>query len=198
MCDARGPIDPGALWRSQPGEEVQVNIDRIVKRRARELYSKTRAEIITSVSAPILFIAVVAWRFGFQNDRVVQWGFALIVTWIVISLYSMRRRIRRRSEPSPDALAAASMDYYRLQLQERRQHLRSLWLWHGPMFLACVVFLGAVLGRVWPIYQRMVNVLPFAALLVVWSVLNLWQRRRQARELERELEELDAFRRSGD
>jgi uncharacterized membrane protein YqjE len=108
----------------------------------------------------------------------------------------MRRRIWGAREPAPDAAAAASMDYYRTELKERRDHLRSLWLWHGPMLLACFVFLGAVLGRVWPVYQRMVNVLPFVALLLVWSVLNLWQRRRQAKELERELEELDQLRRS--
>jgi hypothetical protein len=194
MSDAHGPVDPGALWRSQPKEEHPMNIHRIVNRRAREWYSRTRAEIMTSIAAPILFIAVVAWRFGFAHDRVVQGGLALILVWVAISLYAMRRRIRGRPEPAADAVAAASMDYYRQELRERRDHLRSLWLWHGPMFLACVVFLGAVLGRVWPVYQRMVNVLPFLVLLGVWTGLNLWQRRRQADELERELEELDPLR----
>ena len=196
MSDARGPIDPGALWRSQRNEEVKVDIGRMLNRRASELHSRTRAEIIASIAAPIVFIAVIAWRFGFANDRVVQWGFALIVAWILVSLYSMRRRIWRAQVPLPDAIAAASLDYYRLELQQRYDHLRSLWVWHGPMLLACIVFLGAVLGRVWPAYQRMVNVLPFVSLLVVWSVLNLWQRRRQANELRKELDELDHFRRS--
>ncbi len=194
--DAHGPIDPGALWRSQPKEEQLMNINRIVNRRARELYSRTRAEVITGVAAPILFIAVVAWRFGFAKDRVVQVGLALILVWIAISLYAMRRRIWGPRVPEPDAVAAASMDYYRHELQERRDHLRSLWLWHGPMLLACIVFLGAVLGRVWPVYQHIVNALPFIALLVVWSGVNLWQRRRQANALQRELEELDQLRRS--
>jgi hypothetical protein len=173
-----------------------MNVHRIVNRRARELYSRTRAEVITSLAAPVLFIAVVAWRFGFTNDRLVRWGFALIVTWIAISLYAMRRRIWGPREPAPDAAAAASMDYYRHELQERRDHLRSLWLWHGPMLLACIVFLGAVLARVWPVYRHMLNALPFIALLLAWSVLNLWQRRRQAMELQRELDELDQLRRS--
>lgn len=196
MSDAHGPIDPGALWRSQPKEEHQMHAHRIVNRRARELHSRTRAEIITGVAAPILFIAVIAWRFGFANDRIVALGFALIVVWIVVSLYAMRRRIWGLPEPTLDAVAAVSIDYYRHELQERRDHLRSLWLWHGPMLLACIVFLGAVLGRVWPVYQRMVNALPFVVLLVVWSALNLWQRRRQANELQRELDELDQLRRS--
>jgi hypothetical protein len=196
MSDAHGPIDPGALWRSQRIEDYQMNVHRIVNRRARELYSRTRAEVITSVTAPLLFIAVVAWRFGFASDRVVEWGFALIITWIAISLYAMRRRIWGPREPAPDAAAAASMDYYRHELQERRDHLRSLWMWHGPMVLACIVFLAAVLGRVWPVYRHMLNALPFVALLLAWSVLNLWKRRRQARELQRELDELDQLRRS--
>ncbi len=127
MPDARGPIDPGALWRSQRTEDYQTNVHRIVSRRARELYSRTRAEVITSVASPVLFIAVVAWQFGFANNRVVRYGFALIVTWIAISLCAMRRRIWGPREPAPDA-AAASMDYYRHELQERRDHLRSLWL----------------------------------------------------------------------
>ena len=103
MSDARGPMDPGELWRSQRIEEYQVNVHRIVSRRARELYARTRAEIITSLAAPILFIAVVAWRFGFAKDRVVQWGLALILAWIRVSLYAMRRRIWGRHEPEPDA-----------------------------------------------------------------------------------------------
>ena len=196
MSDPHGPIDPGALWRSQRTEDYQMNVHRIVNRRARELYSRTRAEVITSVAAPLLFIAVVALRFGFASDRVVEWGFALIITWIAISLYAMRRRIWGSREPAPDAAAAASMDHYRHELQERRDHLRSLWLWHGPMVLACIVFLGAVLGRVWPVYRHMLNALPFVALLLAWSVLNLWQRRRRANELQRELDELDQLRRS--
>jgi hypothetical protein len=196
MSDRGGPIDPGALWRNQKPEEYEMNVQGFVTRRARELYSKTRTEIITSVAAPVLFIAVVAWRFGFARDRVVQWGSALILLWIVISLYAMRRRIWGTREPAADAVAAASMDYYRHELQQRRDHLRSLWLWHGPMLLACLVFLGAVFGRVWPAYQRMVNVLPFVALLAVWSVWTLFQRRKQANNLQRELDELDQLRRS--
>ena len=196
MSDARGRMDAGELWRSQRIEEYQMNVHRIVSRRARELYARTRAEIITSLAAPVLFIAVVAWRLGFAKDRVVQWGLALIVAWIVVSLYAMRRRIWGRHEPEAGAAATASVDYYRRELQERRDHLRSLWLWHGPIFLACFVFLAAVLRRVWPVYQQMLNVLPFVVLLLIWSVLNLWQRRRQANELQRELDEVEQLRRS--
>ena len=62
MSDPTGAKDPGAIWRDQPEEELQVNLEQIVNRRTEELSSSTRSEILMSIGAALLFVGVVAWR----------------------------------------------------------------------------------------------------------------------------------------
>ena len=189
MSDQTGANELGAIWRDQPEERSKVDLEQILKRRTEELYSSTRSEILMSIGAALLFICVVAWRLGPADDRLEQVGFAAILVWVVISLYWFRYRIRRR--PSrPDAPAAAGLEYYRGELERRRDHLKNEWLWHGPLFLACVTLVAILTGRVFSGYQPMRNVLPLLALLAVWTGFGFWRRLRQAKELQREIDEL--------
>jgi hypothetical protein len=45
-------------------------------------------------------------------------------------------------------------------------------------------------GHVFSGYQPLRNVLPLLALLAVWTVFTIWRRLRQAKELQREIDEL--------
>ena len=189
MSDQTGANDPGAIWRDQPEERRTVDLEQILKRRTEELYSSTRSEILMSIGAALLFVGVVAWRLGSAHDRLEQVGFAAILVWVVISLYRFRYRIRRR--PSrPDAPAAAGLEYYRGELERRRDHLKNEWLWHGPLFLACVTLVAILTGHVFSGYQPLRNVLPLLVLLAVWTGFGFWRRLRQAKELQREIDEL--------
>jgi hypothetical protein len=189
MSDQTGANDPGAIWRDQPEERRTVDLEQILKRRTEELYSSTRSEILMSIGAALLFVGVVAWRLGSAHDLLEQVGFAAILVWVVISLYWFRYRIRWR--PSrPDATAAAGLEYYRGELERRRDHLKNEWLWHGPLFLACVTLVAILTGHVFSGYQPLRNVLPLLALLVVWTGFGFWRRLRQAKELQREIDDL--------
>ena len=189
MSDQTGAKDPGAIWRDQPEERRTVNLEHILKQRTEELYSSTRSEILMSIGAALLFIGVVAWRLGPTQDRLEQVGFAAVLLWVIISLYWFRYRIRRR--PSrPDAPAAAGLEYYRAELERRRDHLKNEWLWHGPLFLACVTLVAILTGHVFSDYQPLRNVLPLLVLLAVWTGFGFWRRQRQAKELQREIDEI--------
>jgi drug/metabolite transporter (DMT)-like permease len=110
------------------------------------------------------------------------------IAWVVISLYRFRRRIWRR--PSrPDAIAATCLEYYRQELEQRRDHLRRAWLWHGPLFLACMVLIAILTGNAFSGYQPLRNVLPLLVLLALWTGFGFWRRRRQAKDLQREIDE---------
>ncbi len=189
MSDQTGARDPGAIWRHQPEERRTVDLEQILKQRTEELYSSTRSEILMSIAAALLFIGVVAWRLGPAHDRLEQVGFAAVILWVIISLYWFRYRIRRR--PSrPDAPAAAGLEYYRAELERRRDHLKNEWLWHGPLFLACVTLVAILTGHVFSDYQPLRNVLPLLVLLAVWTGFGFWRRQRQAKELQREIDEI--------
>jgi len=191
MSDRSGAKDPGAIWRDQPEEEIQVNLEQIVNRRTEELSSSTRSEILMSVGAALLLVGVMVWRFAPAHDRFLEVGFTDVIAWVVISLYWFRRRIWRRGPASPDAIAAPGLEYYRQQLEQRRDHLRNAWLWHGPLFLACMILIAILTGKASPAMVPLRNVLPLVVLLVVWTGFGLIRRRRQARELQREIDEMD-------
>ena len=191
MSDRTGAKDPGAIWRDQPEEELQVNLEQIMNRRTEELSSSTRSEILMSVGAALLFVGVLAWRFAPIHDRLQEVGFAAVIAWVVISLYWFRRRIWRRDPVRPDAIAATGLEYYRQQLEQRRDHLRNAWLWHGPLFLASMILIAILIGKASPAMAPLRNVLPLVVLLAVWTGFGLTRRRRQARELQREIDEID-------
>ena len=191
MSDRTRAKDPGAIWRDQPEEETQVHLEQIVNRRTEELSSATRSEILMSLGAALLFAGVMAWRFAPAHDRLLEIGFAAVIAWTAISLYWFRRRIWRRGPARPDAMAAPGLEYYRQQLEQRRDHLRNAWLWHGPLFLACGILIAILTGKESPVMVPLRSVLPLAVLLVAWTGFGLTRRRRRARELQREMDEID-------
>jgi hypothetical protein len=166
-----------------------VDLEHILKQRTERLYSSTRSEILMSIAAAVLFVGVMAWRLGPAHDGLEQVGFAAVIVWVIVSLYWFRYRIRRRP-PRPDAPAAAGLEYYRAELERRRDHLKNEWLWHGPLFLACVTLVAILTRHVFSGFQPLRNVLPLLVLLAVWTGFGFWRRLRQARELQREIDEL--------
>jgi hypothetical protein len=191
MSDRAGARDPGAIWRNQPQEELAVNLEQIVNQRTQELYSNTRSEILMSIGAALLLVGVVAWRIAPAHDRFQELGFAAVIAWVVISLYRFRHRIWRREPARPDAAAATGLEYYRKELERRRDHLRNAWLWHGPLFLACMILISILATEAFHGFQPLRNVLPLVVLLAVWTGFGFWRRRLQARGLQQEIDEIE-------
>ena len=189
MSEKSKSNDPGALWRNQPEEKIAVNPEQIVNRRAQELYSSTRAEILMSIAAALLLVGVLASRTAPAHDRSLELGFAAVTAWVVITLFQFRHRIWRQAPP-PDAAAATGLEYYRRQLEDRRDHLRNGWLWHGPLVLALSILVATLEGRALYAFQPLRSVLPLLILLAVWTGFGFWRRRRQAAELQREIDEM--------
>jgi hypothetical protein len=190
MSDQPGANDPGAIWRNQPEERRTVNLEQIVKRRMEELDSSTRSEILMSVGAALLFVGVMIWRLAPGHDRILEIGYAAAIAWVATSLYRFRRRIWRRPAERRDAMAVPGRDHYRKGLEERRDHLRCAWLWHGPLLLACLILMAVLADNTFSGYQPIRNILPLAVLLAVWTGFSIVRRRRQARELQREIDEI--------
>jgi len=194
MPDQLPSGDPRTVWRNQAQEKFEVNMQQFLNRRAQELSSKTRSEIITSLVAVCSFLAVIVWRFSFPTEPGEQMLIGLIVAWILVSLYMFRDRIRVLVRPPTDAAAATGLDYYRHELERRRDHLGNAWLWHGPMLLACLVLLWTIAGKAWPSPHLLKNTLPFVIFLGVWIALGIYLRRRQRKEIQREIEEVELLR----
>lgn len=192
MSDPTRAKDPGAIWRDQPEEKV-VTLEQIVKRRTEELYSSTRAEILMSIGAALLFVGVMAWRFAPAREPLQELGYAAVITWVALTLYRFRHQIWPRDLSRPDMAAATGLAYYREELKRRRDHLRNAWLWHGPLVLACMILVATLAQKAFPGFERLRNALPLIILLVVWTGFGFRRRRRRARELQREIDEMEAL-----
>ena len=190
MSDRVKDADPGRIWRDQPEEEVPVNLAQIVNRRTQELSVRTRSEILISVGSALLLIGVVAWRLEIAREGLLAFGLAAAIAWVIISLYAFRRRIWWHDTSRPDAVAATFLEYYRKELEQRRDHLRSAWVWHGPLLLALLTLVAVLIGRANIAFQPLRNALPLTILLAAWVGFGIWRRRLQARSLQREIDEL--------
>jgi hypothetical protein len=178
-------IDVKALWRDQPDEKLPVTSPEVLTLRSRRLYAITRSEILTALSATLFFAIVLVLRFGF--DKMVAAGLALVTVWGVITLYCLRRRVWSVRN---DAFAASGVEFYRCELEQRRKHLMNAWLWHGPLLLACIALAGVAIGTGTLAYKRLPQVSPLLIALVVWSGFSIRLRRREAKAIKRELDEM--------
>lgn len=176
---------------------MELDIEQLMNRRTRELSSATRAEIGWSVGAA-LFLTVVAWRFTPYRNGALYTVLALVLAWVLVTLYRFRDRLWPAGLPKPDAVAAKCVDYYRGELARRRDHLRSEWLWHGPLFLACAMLVVAIGRKMFPAPERLRTVLPFALLLAGWAVWGFVRRRQQAAAIQREIDRLGRERSGGE
>ena len=167
-----------------------MNVQQFVDRRTGQLHSMTRWEILGSFAAAILFVAVVAWRLTPREQGLAWAAFSVVLVWILVSLFWFRRRIWP-PDPSKDAMAASCLEHYREELRQRRDHLRSEWLWHGPLFVACLVFIAAVGWHAFPGFARLLQVAPLLGLLAAWVIFGFWQRRSQANQIQHEIDDLD-------
>jgi hypothetical protein len=190
MADESRAKDPGAAWRDQPEEKTTVDLSQFMNRRVHELYWSTRAEILLSIGAAAFFVAVTAWRLAPIRDPIQQLGFAVVVAWVLTSLWWFRRRIWRPEPAPPKALAASGVEYYRKELERRRDHLRNAWIWHGPLLLACMIFGISFFGKAFPSPDRLRSLLPLVLALLVWTAIGLWRRRRLAQQIQREIDEI--------
>jgi hypothetical protein len=192
MSEDFRPKDPGSLWRSQPLDKVEVNMQALITRRMRDLRARTRMEIIFSIVAGMFFAVIAGWRILSAQDLFQQAGVGLVVIWILISAYRFRAYIWQRDPRPADALAAPAAEHYRRELEIRRDHLRNIWIWNGPLVLALLFFLITLGRAVYPHLEQLVKAIPFLTALLVWLIFTTRQRRRQVREIEEEIQELRA------
>lgn len=183
-----------AIWLEQPEEEHPVEIERFANSWAERLRDKTRSEILMSIAAAALFLLLMGWRFILDRGSLPKVGWATaasVVVWSLVSLYWFRRRIW--TSGNRQDVAAAGLEYYRTELEQRSAHLRNAWLWHGPLLLACAVPVALLSKGGIAEQERLRSALPLLVVLAVWIAFGIRRRRREAAELESEIRAIDKF-----
>ena len=141
-----------------------------------------------SIVAALFFVAVLAWRLPAASFALKPVGLAAAALWIAITAFRFRRIIWDPGSP-PDP-ASTGLAYYRRELEIRREHLRNAWLWHGPLLIAALLFFANVAGRMFPGMDRFRNAAPLFLVLVLWIIIGIRRRFRQAADIKREVDEI--------
>ena len=191
MFDASNVTNPISVWKNQQLEKCGMDLKQFVGRRTQELYTSTRSDILLSIVAVVFFVAVLMWRLNFAQDHLPSFGLLAVAAWLSISVYWFRSRILRRVSPSLDAAASTGWEYYRRELERRRDHLKNVWLWHGPLLLACMVSVAAFSGKAFPTVARLKNAAPLIFLLLIWIGFSARSRWRQAMQIQREIDDME-------
>ncbi|MEZ5400862.1 MAG: hypothetical protein R2729_14410 [Bryobacteraceae bacterium] len=156
-------------------------------RRAGELFRRTRTDISSSVAAVLLFLVILQWRLAWTHQLVPFLGAAASLGWLAVSLVRFRTRLVLR----PEYLTQSGVDHYRHELMQRRGHLRSAWIWYGPVTVAGLTMAAALAGHRFGDGRVLLRSAPFLALLGVWIGLGVRRRRAEIRQLNEEIAELD-------
>jgi hypothetical protein len=164
-----------------------------IRRKSQALQNKGRltslAGTVIGLGLSIFFAVGVARAHGLM-PRI---GLGVLTLWGLYGAYQAYRMWPRSL--APDATLSASLEFYRRELERRRHQVRDAWrmpylwlLFAGIAFLVAPALIGT---RSNP--RLLVNAIPFFVLLFAWLIAFINIRRRDLRNLGREIDELKAL-----
>jgi hypothetical protein len=162
-----------------------VTVDLVMNRRTLQLQVSTRSEIVMSIVSVLFFVAVLLWRLASVGFALQPIGLAAAAA---IAAFSFRQIILRPGPPLDTS--SSGLAYYRHKLELRRHHLRNAWLWHGPLLVAVLLLIANFTGRAFPDMDRFRNAAPLFLVLVLWTVIGIRRRFRQAVDIQHEIDEI--------
>ena len=163
-----------------------------IREKMRELRAKTRRDLLGTLTGPLVVAFFYAFCMKqFPAQQRLQPLFVLALVWSLAGLYFLSRG-KWSGEMLGEAGLSAGLEFCRREIERRRDYFRRVLLWGaGPVLLAIATFvLALALGAGRGILPK---AMPFMTLVVVWIAAYVVIRARQLRELQRELEELNAI-----
>jgi hypothetical protein len=184
--------DPRNIWQHQPTEKSKMSTD-VLRYKAQQQFQRARSQAQGAIALGLVLCALFAWSSFRADDLLPRIGWAVASLWCAWFAYHAYRWIW----PGPlaaDAPVGPSLEFYRRELERRRDYFRHTWLRSGLPF----GFLGLAIVIVPPIIRHPSlgpNALPFFVLLTGWFIAYFYLRAKKRRELQQEIEELQAFER---
>jgi hypothetical protein len=190
--------DPRSIWLHQPAEPSEMTLEKI-RQKTQDLHAKTRRELFKAIAGPLTVAGICVFGLRFP-DPALRAALALAIAWSLSGQYFLNRGMWSAAAPAEAALRPG-LESYRREVERRRFLFSRLLLWQlGPVIFAVAIFvvliasLGMGNGRML-LKEALLNMTPFLTLIVVWVVAVFVIRTRQARELQREIEELNEIER---
>lgn len=200
LFPARGHRPLAAWWNAPHPERAEASVEATempqdeIRRKAQTLEARTRWRNL-KLLAVVLVIALLGWSSLTAQPAGRRVAGGLILAAAVYVIYQLHKRGWVRAAP-PEAASTAWLDFYRAELARQRDALRTIWWWYlAPILGALVVFAAALpLPHVeQPGLWR--NIAPFVILSVVWCLAMGILTRRIVRQLQGEIDAVDALKR---
>ncbi|HEY7390614.1 MAG TPA: hypothetical protein VH640_19000 [Bryobacteraceae bacterium] len=187
--------DPLKIWQNQPREIPKMTLEEIHREKARALHKKTRWEVVVP---PAVLIAACLVASAISRGTIPRIACGVAILWIlIVHLPAIRRTWAR--PPAGDAGLLSGVDFYRSELEHRLAYFRKPWRTWGkvviPVFIAAAALVYPAIVGVIHRPALAINMVPFFALMALWFVLLFRITRQQIRQIQLELEELDALER---
>jgi uncharacterized integral membrane protein len=182
--------DPRKIWQGQPKETTQMSLDEI-HRKVQRLQKSGRigaiAGIVLGVAMSVVF-AITCWKVPYAVTRT---GWATLSVWCLYFAFQAYK-LTWPGSLAPDANWSTSVEFYRRELERKRDYTRHIWirsgLWLCFLGLALIVVAPMVLFIRTP--RLLLNAVPFFALLAIWLVSFFAIRKRSQAKLQLEIDEL--------
>jgi hypothetical protein len=185
--------DPRSVWQNQRTEPLKMSANEL-RRRARQRQSRACFEAHLSIVIGLACSGFFAWTFSRAHEGLARMGWALLSLWGIYAAFHAYKWIRPQNLPQ-DAPISKCLEFYRSELERRRDYLRNRWWRSGlPFFILgmAMVIVGTGARNVSP--HPWLNAIPFLALLAVWAVAFPFLKKKLGQEnLQQEIEELRTF-----
>lgn len=165
----------------------------LLRQRVRDLNAKRRRELLVTVLAAAIVLALSAWGIPRTHTFTLQIVFVLSSAWALVGLYFVKRGFRN-AELLDDSTLHTGLTFYRLQIQQNTALFNRVLPWTlGPVILTVLALIPVLTGMAQN--QPLSRVAPFCIFYVLWLVALPAVRLRKRRELRRELELLNSLER---
>jgi hypothetical protein len=157
---------------------------------------KARFTAATTITSALLVCGFFAWNFARTHEVLPRMGYGLISFCGILMAYQTYKWVWPSNLP-PDAPVSTSLEFYRSELERRRDYRRHIWRRTGLPFcflgMAMVVVPALIAALGAP--RLLLNMVPFFLLLITWFVLFFLGKKRSQHKLQQEIDELRAFER---
>src|ERR1017187_10212886 len=160
--------DPRNIWQTQTLEPFKMSADQI-RRKAQQYQTKDRFAAIFSIAIGIVLCVFFARTFIGIHDVVPRAGLGVLTLWCIYFAYQAYKWVWP-SRLTADATVGASLQFYRSELERRRDYAQHVWRRAGLTFC----FLGLAMIVVPPLIESLktprtlLNAVPFFVLLAIW------------------------------
>jgi len=195
--------DIRSVWQSQAKKPSNVSLE-LIRRNARRL-EETAYQGIVSTYVAALVIVVMALYISWQLDEIFfRMGACALILWAVSLIYQARKAVSPGRLPL-HATLSVSLDFYRQELERQISYLRAgrntIW----PVLLSAALFLTPfVRGAMGKPGMRgfdsrestylLLGLVPLIPVMVILAVSAFVAVGRKMSALQKEIDELDGFR----